>query len=410
MIIDVSPHLNAFPSPEQILQVLTKRDASFDMESQDILPSSASLEQMLDGLPSVPGDSSLAVLDPLIPPVSLYNEVDIPTPETDSRGMSVYARAVDALLLVLLNDRHWAKTNGWALRHLLALALYADDLIRVPSSQSPIFAGTVSKAMLNDLVTRSKQVAAYVLSTSAQDEGWHAAVVSAITSGDDSHLDAVGALVYGLVSYGKRFDTVRESRILHVVLEHVFGNASREDAQQWAQLGRALERQGSISVHVYKPPAEADWRLLAPHTSLAIVYSVTQHAPEPPLLDRYRNELAAGIFGVPASKANTQGLWLLRRLAAAAPDSESDIVFLPQPRAVNLMKTCQQWITSDEDIDEAIESEMTLVFLHLAPILENVPGAHWDLVFDVMENNLEVRVLDAGVCLCSSLLVPEFDP
>lgn len=108
------------------------------------------------------------------------------------------------------------------------------------------------------------------------------------------------------------------------------------------------------------------------------------------MLDRYRNELAAGMLGVPPSKANTEGLWLLRRLAAVAPDPESDIIFLPQLRAVNLMKVCQQWIASDEDLDEEVESEMTLVFFHLAPILQNVQGVHWDLIFDVMENNLEV--------------------
>ena len=45
---------------------------------------------------------------------------------------------------------------------------------------------------------------------------------------------------------------------------------------------------------------------------------------------------------------------------------------------------------ADEELDEALESEMTLVFVHLAPILQNVPGSHWDLIFDVMENNLEV--------------------
>ncbi len=96
------------------------------------------------------------------------------------------------------------------------------------------------------------------------------------------------------------------------------------------------------------------------------------------------------MLGVGPSKANTEGIWLLRRLAATAPDPESDIVYLPTPRAVNLMKACQQWITSDEDLDEEVECEMTSVFLHLAPILQNVPGSHWDLIFDVMENNLEV--------------------
>lgn len=117
---------------------------------------------------------------------------------------------------------------------------------------------------------------------------------------------------------------------------------------------------------------------------------MTQYAPEPPRLDRLRNELAAGLLGVPASKANTEGLWLLRRLAATAPDPESDIVFLPTNRAVNLMKALQQWITSDEDLDEEVEYQMTTIFIHLAPILQTVPGAHWDLIFDVLENSLEV--------------------
>lgn len=118
---------------------------------------------------------------------------------------------------------------------------------------------------------------------------------------------------------------------------------------------------------------------------------MTQYAPEPPRLDRLRNELAAGLMGVPPAKANSEGLWLLRRLAAVAPDPESDIVYLPTPRAVNLVKACQQWIASDEDLNEEVEYQMTTIFIHLAPILQTVPGAHWDLVFDVMENNLEVN-------------------
>ena len=128
----------------------------------------------------------------------------------------------------------------------------------------------------------------------------------------------------------------------------------------------------------------------APEASMAIVSSVTKFAPEPIRLDRYRNELAADLLGVSASEVNTTGLLLLRRLAASAPDQDSDVIFLPQLRAVNVMKACQQWITSDEDIDEEVESMMTLLFSYLAPILQNVPGNHWDLVFDMIENNLEV--------------------
>ena len=128
----------------------------------------------------------------------------------------------------------------------------------------------------------------------------------------------------------------------------------------------------------------------APHAALATILSVARYAPEPQRLDRYRNELAASLLGIPASRVNTDGLWALRRLVAVAPDPESDVVFLPTPRAVNVMKACQQWIASDEDIDEEVESEMTTIFFHLAPILQNVPGSHWEFVFDVIENNLEV--------------------
>lgn len=76
----------------------------------------------------------------------------------------------------------------------------------------------------------------------------------------------------------------------------------------------------------------------------------------------------------------------------SAPDPESEIVFLPPNRAVNFMKACQTWLSSDEDIDEDVESEMTGVFVHLAPILQNVPGSHWELIFDVLESNLEVSL------------------
>lgn len=130
--------------------------------------------------------------------------------------------------------------------------------------------------------------------------------------------------------------------------------------------------------------------------SISILSSVTEFAPEPPRLDRYRNELASDLLGVSASKANTTGLLLLRRLAATAPDRDSDIVFIPQLRAINVMKTLQKWIASDEDIDEEVESMMTLIFDHLAPILQDVQGTHWDLIFDVIENNLEVRTNETG--------------
>lgn len=112
-------------------------------------------------------------------------------------------------------------------------------------------------------------------------------------------------------------------------------------------------------------------------------------------MDRLRNELAASLIGITPSQASTLGLNALRMLCACAPKSDSDVVFMSGPRAVNAVKACQQWIMAEDDEDEAgeeVESLMMLLFVHLAPILQNVPGKHWEFMFDVVENNLEVSL------------------
>ncbi|KAI0371298.1 hypothetical protein BV20DRAFT_1035310 [Pilatotrama ljubarskyi] len=363
----------ARPTPQQILRTVSISAWAAGMHSlSDIFPPQEELAAMLDALPSTPLDASLAVIDPLVPPATLYRSGgEVPT-VYDSVGFSQYARVVNGLLQYLVDDRQTARENVWVLRHLLALAIYAEEAKHLPSLQSPLFARSVSRAVLQGIMDKVQQLAAYLLSSTA-DENWHAQVTNALLAQSASASDTLhGAaeLVVELVNRAKRQDSVRTSRILHMIMQHALSNATKADADQWMLVARKMEK-------------------LAPHTSLAIVFSVTRYAPEPPRLDRFRNELAAGTLGIPASKANSEGLWLLRNLAAAAPDPESDIIFLPQTRAVNLIKACQQWITSDEDLDEDVQSEMTLVFAHLAPILQNVPGAHWDLVFDVVENNLE---------------------
>ncbi|CDO70174.1 hypothetical protein BN946_scf184774.g2 [Trametes cinnabarina] len=354
----------ARPTAKEILRAASQSsDVASNMIS-DIFPSQEDLSAMLDDLPSTPLDPSLAVIDPLVPPPTLYRTSGNDALEYDSRGLSKYARVVTGLLHHFADDRQAARENVWVLRHLFALAIYAEELKHVPSADSPVFASSVPKATLQGVVDKVQQIATYLLSSTAQ-EFWHTKVINTLLGqSTSSELEGAGQLVVEVVERAKRQDNVRSSRILHMILQHALSNATKTDADQWMLVARKIEK-------------------------LAIVYSVTRYAPEPPRLDRFRNELAAGTLGIPASKANTEGLWLLRNLAAAAPDPESDVIFLPQTRAVNLVKACQQWITSDEDLDEEVQSEMTLVFAHLAPILQSVPGAHWDLIFDILENNLE---------------------
>lgn len=85
------------------------------------------------------------------------------------------------------------------------------------------------------------------------------------------------------------------------------------------------------------------------------------------------------------------------------PYPDSDVAFLPQNRAVNFVKACQSWLSAEEEEEEEddadtgveLETEMTHIFQHLAPVLQLVTGAHWELFFDLIEENLEVCGLKA---------------
>lgn len=55
-----------------------------------------------------------------------------------------------------------------------------------------------------------------------------------------------------------------------------------------------------------------------------------------------------------------------------------------------LIQAIQRWIGSDDDLEEEILASVAELFLHLAPIVQELSGSHWELIFDVVESNLEV--------------------
>lgn len=50
------------------------------------------------------------------------------------------------------------------------------------------------------------------------------------------------------------------------------------------------------------------------------------------------------------------------------------------------------WLTSDDadDLDEEVETRIAEVYTALAPIVQDVQGAHWDAIFDLIETGLDV--------------------
>jgi hypothetical protein len=285
----------------------------------------------------------------------------------------------------------------WALRHIISLSIYAEELLYLSSASSVIFdSRLVPTGDLQNIKSKAHQLVTYVLSTGFGTSGmlWHERIVAASFPDGKSNVDGdISRLVVDLVRKANEMDTFRESRILHTVLQQILSDATREEADQWMMLARQLEKTSKYVASLCYSDNDNN-ASTAPQASMSITLSVTRFAPEPPRLDRYRNELAANALGVPPSHINSDGLALLRKLSMTVPDPESDVVFLPQTRAVNFVKACQQWVGSSEEVEESVESEMTFLFLHLAPILQDVPGSHWDFIFDVIENNMEVRFDD----------------
>jgi len=231
-------------SPGDILRLVSENQSTLNVDILcDILPSSDEIDEILQNLPPDPADSSLAVLDPYLPPLSFYSNFTVTGRFYDSWGYSTYARVVYALLQILCEDRQAAKHNFWALRHFLALSLYAEDLLQISTAVSSVFEHTPENT-LRGIVTKVHQITTYLL-TSPTDSGFHLKIIAAI-SGDklDVLLDPFSGFIADLVTKSKRHDNVRESRILRRVLQPILSNVSREEADQWMVLAKQLETTG----------------------------------------------------------------------------------------------------------------------------------------------------------------------
>lgn len=106
-----------------------------------------------------------------------------------------------------------------------------------------------------------------------------------------------------------------------------------------------------------------------------------------------QTRLASALTTIPPSKCHT-ALDLLRIFNASAPEADSTSVFLPQQRALFVLRHVAGWLTSDDVDEDKLPEDMEFRVLELegsvAPIVQDVGGAHWDGIFDLVENGLEV--------------------
>ena len=205
----------------------------------------AELTSILESLSGQPASASLAVIDPLV----LAGEGDEETLRDilhDKSGFSSYARLVTTLLLHFLQRRDLARQNLWALQHIYALRIYAQDIIDVPQAPSPIFGNTVNRIELSGLVQKMDQIAAYLLSED-HEEGWLGQLATRLAQNktDANSLD-LQRLLNTLINQKEGLNTHREARILRFVLQHLFASAAKADAEAWLVLARSVEKTGTL--------------------------------------------------------------------------------------------------------------------------------------------------------------------
>ncbi|KIY45151.1 hypothetical protein FISHEDRAFT_49914 [Fistulina hepatica ATCC 64428] len=374
----IIPDVASLPRPEHIFNMVSGGDEICHrlrrLLSTSILPEQEIVDALLDHEIPYHAYSSLAVIDTLIPDNYDSDSEDEPGQnyEYDAHGYSSYARILIALSQYYTEDRLVAKANLWIIRHFIAFVIYARDFLSLPSRPSPLFNIEAAGHGLSAFVLQMQSIIAYLLQVDAEDTRWKIDVLDDIISQrplkDPTPLQT---FLKEVLSRALETDSVRDARVVFTLLQHLLDDADATEAAHWVLLCRKLEKTD-------------------PQVTLGILSAVAKFGPETAILDRYRNELAASLLGISARKANVEGLAVLRRLGATAPDTESGVIFLPQPRAVNVVKACQLWINSDDDdVDEATLSAMTLVFVNLIGILQTVSGSHWGFIFDVIENNLE---------------------
>ncbi|KIK58369.1 hypothetical protein GYMLUDRAFT_45278 [Collybiopsis luxurians FD-317 M1] len=384
-----------------------------------LLPSQASLDTLLDGLNGAPIDGSLGVVDELAGYASLFSSSAAPL--ASNGNPQIYARYVLALLRIIFDDLGLARklfadgtgaapsNSWWILRHLLALGVYAEGVTMVPAAytSSPLFGDDDTpdrSRRCREIVSKVQQIVAYVFA-SAEGAGageWRKDLCRTLsarnTNISNPSLPSIATFIFSIIRSATQTDSYRDCRIVREVLFRIFETGiggesiSEEEASLWIQYARTI--------------SEPEKSARAPLTGITILSTLVANLPSSlsssfPRLDRYRNELASSLLGVPLSRATSEGLRILLKLVVGtAPDVESEVEFLPVQRAVNVMKACQKWVEggaedddeedeSDGDSMEELESAMSLTFFHFAPILQNVPGSHWQFIFDVLENNIE---------------------
>lgn len=326
-----------------------------------------------------PLPSSLAVLDELVPHTSEYDDTTPMETEYDERGHSSLIRNVEGLLSYFKADMSIAVNNAGALINIFgALRVVEDEAsIRRCTGAFHEKSDAVSLTYLQDSLRRSAAYTLYKLSSSVDQS----ALIKVLRSAEETS-DTLSVALKTLYNDGR----VNSLRIFRDILHGLLQRVENVDGDRW--LGMTGEEYTNDN---------------GEYKARSLLVSVKTHTLSSPRLARLQNEIASKLTSISAADASEQGLPLLRLLISAAPPLDAEEGLLPQQRALYLLKCLREWVMSDEDLDEELDGRLSELFIHLVPVVQEVDGSHWDLIFDLVEANIEIASLDEGVLLYNSL-------
>ena len=212
----------------------------------DLLPSKEGLDSMLGAFPTEPADASMSLRSPLLPLSGLEDPLPATDDSFDLDGYSSYARIISLLLDAFLRDRIVAKAHPWALRHIVALSIYAEEVVDLPNSSCRVFeARAVSSFALQQLVQKVQQVTTYVLSDAGDGKSWHKNVTVLCVDPKSQHdVGGIGELVVSMLRSAISNDNPRDARILYTILQHILSHTSKEEGELWMGVCRKIETKG----------------------------------------------------------------------------------------------------------------------------------------------------------------------
>ncbi|KAJ9476548.1 E3 ubiquitin-protein ligase listerin [Pseudozyma hubeiensis] len=346
-----------------------------------LLPEPQELRDMMLKVCRQKTHPALLVFDPLIPQL-LESASASSDSLIDGQGLGVFARICAAALLILDQDRAGAKKHVNLLPYVVLLSiLIEDDLLVAGASKHALASSVLPEAHRAWLQSSVTAVTALISSLSdVVTENWHNDMVMALqrSTAVDADKDGIGHILSAVWKMASELDVPSSylARIFHRLLNAVFsfGTVTEAGADRWLKLGDAVQDRMPAMAH-------------------AIFHAAKPIAGSSPVYDRLRSGAAAKLAGLGPNSAEDRLLKSLRTLVALAPPVDSDLAIIPQQRAMFLLKDIQKWYSDDGnngDSEEETSTRLAELFVHLLPVVQDVPGSHIDFIFDTLETNLEL--------------------